>query len=582
MPRFADPPAPTPELLAAARAEAPADLLLAGARVVNVFTLDIEPAHVAIVGDRIARVSPERCEAKETVDFAGMILAPGFIDAHVHIESTMRPPSLFAPIAVARGNTGCVADPHEIANVLGVAGIEWMMRDAERAPMNIMWGASSCVPSCHLENSGATVTAEDLAPLFASDRVVALAEMMNFPGVVHADPNVLEKIALGLRERLVDGHAPGVRGDWLQAYAASGISSDHESTTADEAREKLAAGLRVFIREGSASHNLEALLPIVTERTFRRICFCTDDRHLSDLVDDGQIDHVVRKAIALGLDPAMAIAMGSFNTAEHFRLPARGAIAPGYIADLVAYDNLHELRARRVWFEGTLVAQDGDYLGEQPSTLDPPPSGVTLPSDLDESALQLDPIAPGASIRVIGMDPTSLVTEHLTMPASTNEAGRPVADPARDILKITVIERHRGTGNIGLGFVRGFRFSGGAIASTVGHDAHNLAVVGDNDHDMLVAARALADAGGGQCVVKSGIVQALLPLEIAGLMTSAPDALERQRALLDAARALGCPHHDPFMPLSFLPLPVIPSLKISDLGLVDVEKFEVVGLLAEG
>lgn len=573
----------TPEFLAVARGDAPADLLITGARVVNVFTRTIEPADVAIHGGRIAAVASPGSydDAAETLDAAGSYVAPGFIDAHMHVESTMLPPSQFVRLAVPHGTTGAVFDPHEIANVLGVAGIRYLMDNAEGLPINAMWAVSSCVPSSPLETAGAELSAGDLAPLFDDDRVVALAEMMNFPGVVHGVLDVLEKVNLGLGRRIVDGHSPGLTGKGLQAYVAAGISSDHECTTLAEAREKLALGMQVYIREGSAARNLDALLPAVTPGNAHRFCFCTDDRHPADLKDEGHIDHVVRRAIGLGLDPATAIAIGTLHPARHYGRRDLGAVAPGHHADLILFYDLDNIRPHLVYHHGKVVARDGRYVGAELSMQAPPPSGVRLPAGFDEGSLRIDAAKATGKIRVIGMDPHQLLTEHLVFEPRI-ERGAYVADVARDILKLVVIERHKGSGNMGRGFVHGFALTDGAIASTVGHDSHNLAVLGTNDGDMLAAARALADAGGGQCAVRNGQVLALLPLPIAGLMSDQPAAavIKEQAALLDAAHALGCPHHDPFMPLSFLPLPVIPKLKLSDLGLVDVERFEVVPLEA--
>lgn len=574
-----------PAMLAVARGDAPADLLLAGGRVVNVFTGEVEPANVAVwaPGDgragRIAGVGAYT-RAQTVVDVSGCFIAPGFIDAHMHVESTMLPPSRFVTLAAPHGTTGVVLDPHEIANVLGIAGIRYLMDDAAGLPMHAMFALSSCVPASHLETSGARLEACDLEPLFDDPRVVALAEVMNYPGVVSGRADVLAKVNMGLRRHVVDGHAPGLKGRALQAYVAAGITSDHECTTPEEAMEKLRLGMRVFIREGSAARNLEALLPLVTEANKHRFSFCTDDRHPADLMHEGHIDHVVRKAIGLGLAPASAIAMASYFTAQHYRVRDRGAVAPGFCADLIVFDDLRNIRPREVYFEGKLVARDGEFVhdGDSRDPVAPPRSAVRLARDLTSVAFRVKSNG-GASLRVIGMHPHQLVTDALTMPATTRE-GCHVADPTRDLLKLAVLERHRGTGNIGLGFVHGFGFARGALASTVGHDSHNLAVVGANDEDMLVAARALEETGGGQCVVCEGKVICLLALPIAGLMSDRPakEVIEQQRKLLQAARAIGCPHQDPFMPLSFLPLAVIPRLKLTDLGLVDVERFALVSV----
>jgi adenine deaminase len=578
--RFQPRPLPNPRLLAVARGDEPADLTIRGGQLVSVFLRTVVPGDVSIADGRIASVGPKR-DAKEIVDAEGAILIPGFIDAHMHIESTMLRPSVFARLAAAHGTAGVVADPHEIANVLGLDGIRWMMRDAEAAPVRVWWTASSCVPSCHLEHSGATLTADDLAPLFDDDRVIGLAEMMNFPGAANADPAVLDKIGLGLQRRgPIDGHAPGLTGDLLQAYAAAGINSDHECTTAEEALEKAALGMQIYIREGSAARNLEALLPAVNDRNAHRFSFCTDDRHPGDLARDGHIDHVVRRAIALGLDPATAIAMGSLHTAQHYRLHFHGGLAPSYAADLAIVDDLHTLAIQSVYLAGELVAERGRCVLDEPAPAEAPRAPVTIPDDLSPKGLRVDATP---RIRVIGMDPTQLVTEQLTLDATTRD-GACVADVERDVLKIAVIERHAGTGRIGLAFVKGFGLRRGAIASTVGHDAHNLAVVGTNDGDMIAAARELARVGGGQTTALDGEILATLPLPIAGLMSDAPadKVIGQQHALLEAARdRLACPHEDPFMPLSFMPLPVIPKLKVSDMGLVDVERFDIVPIAAD-
>lgn len=582
------------ELIAVARGDAAADLLLAGGRVVNVFTCEVIPASVAVRGGRIAAVLPpdRRPAARRTIDLGGSYLAPGLIDAHMHVESTMLPPSEFVKLAAPHGTTGVVLDPHEIANVLGIPGIEALMRNASGLPMDIRFALSSCVPSCHLETSGARIESADLEPLFdapgSRDRVVALAEMMNFPGVVNADPTVLAKVALGLSRRIVDGHAPGLTSAGLQAYVAAGISSDHECTTLAEATEKLRLGMHIHIREGSAARNLEALLPAITPANRTRFSFCTDDRHPADLQRDGHIDNVVRRAVGMGLDIALACAIGSFHTARHYGMAQRGAIAPGYHADMIIFDDPRVFRPRAVFFEGEVVAENGAYLPLAEQTAEAaaaifPRAPVRLPKNFGTAALHI--AAPRAAgpcrIRTIGMDPHQLVTENLALDAKV-ESGAIVSDTARDILKLAVIERHHGGGNIGLGFVKGFGLKHGAIASTVGHDAHNLAIVGVNDDDMVVAARALAEAGGGQCAVKGGKVLAILPLPIAGLMSDQPAAhvIQQQARLLYATHHdLACPHEDAFMPLSFMPLPVIPHLKLSDLGLVDVDQFKIVPLV---
>ncbi len=576
----------TEAFMRVARGERPADLVLHNARVVNVFTRDVEQASVSIAKGFVVHVG-DASEAHETIDLQGAYLAPGLIDAHMHVESTMLLPREFARLALPHGTTGVILDPHEIANVLGIEGIRFLMDDAQGLPMNIRFAASSCVPSCGLENSGALLDASDLEPLFESEDVVALAEMMNFPGVIHGDPGVLEKVRLGLTKRLVDGHCPGLRGRPLQAYIAAGISSDHECTTLEEAREKFQRGMRIYIRQGSAARNLEALLPLVTEANAHRFSFCTDDRHPADLRDEGHIDNIVRIAIQGGLKPETAIAIGSQHTAQHYGLRHLGAIAPGYQADLFSFEDLQCPVPDMVFHHGKQVAAGG--IASFPRSAregTPPDAPVRIPAGFDASKLRI-PSSGSGKVRVIGMDPHQLVTTHLVVEGCVQD-GSFVSDVTRDILKMAVIERHKGTGNIGLGFVQGFKLQRGAIASTVGHDAHNLAVVGTNDGDMALAAHVLAGEtpwgdgkrlhGGGQCAVADGEVLAVLPLPVAGLMSDEPaeTVIAQQAELLRACEALGCPHHDPFMPLSFMPLPVIPSLKLSDLGVVDVDAFKIV------
>lgn len=576
-----------PDLLAAARGDAPVDLVLTGGRVVDVFHRTIGAGDIGIVGGRIACVG-EGIQGRETLELDGRFVAPGLIDAHMHVESTQMMPRAFVGLAAPHGTTGVVFDPHEIANVLGIAGIRLVMDAAAGLPMNIMFAASSCVPSSPLETAGARLEAADLEPLFDDERVVALAEMMNFPGVVHADPGVLAKVRLGLARRIVDGHCPGLSGRALCAYVAAGISSDHECTSAEEAREKVSRGMVVYLRQGSAARNIEALLPAVTQANAHRFCFCTDDRHPGDLHEQGHIDHAVRVAVGLGLDPVTALAMGSLHAAEHYRLGDRGGIAPGRMADLIVFDELDDIRPGLVLYEGEVVARNGALVVE----LDEEPEAVAraartpsvrLPAGLGVGSFSVGVRGEAAAlIRVIGADPHQLVTEELRVEPTVRD-GAYVADPSRDVLKLAVIARHGVTDRIGLGFVCGFGFADGALASTVGHDSHNLSIVGSNDEDMLAAARELERVGGGQCVVRRGAVLAVMPLPIAGLMSDAPaeTVIAQQRALVGASRAMGCPLEDPFMPLSFLTLPVIPRLKLTDLGLVDVDRFEVVPLEVE-
>jgi adenine deaminase len=550
-----------------------ADFLLQNCQLVDVTTRTILKKDIGI---KNGCFTFDASEAIETIDLDGALVAPGLIDAHMHVESTMLPPSGFCNLALPHGTTSVVLDPHEIANVLGIPGIKLIMDDAKELPMDCFFAASSCVPASPLETSGATLLADDLEPLFDDNRVIALAEMMNFPGVIHDDPEVHKKIQMGLRYGKVDGHCPGLRGKDLLKYIASGISSDHESTTAEEAQEKLDAGLQIYIREGSAARNLEALLPIVTPENAHKICFCTDDRHPADLKNEGHIDHIIRKAITLGLDPVLAICIATKNPADHYALHNLGAIEEGKYANFIIFNNLHQFHVKQTWHRGVLVAENDAMKSICTSNTNwkAAINSVHLPKQIDETSFSIK--AQGETIRVIELNQGQLITNELHLPASIKD-GYYIADTSRDILKMAVIERHHNTGNIGLGFVHGFAFSGGAIASTVGHDAHNIAVVGDCDSDMELAAQTLSPEGG-LCVVAHGEIKAYLPLPIAGLMSNegATQVIQKQHAVLQAVRSMGCPIDDPFMPLSFLPLSVIPTLKLTDLGLVNVDTFAIV------
>ena len=565
---------------------------MAGGQLVNVFSGEVYPADVAIAGGVIVGMGPGYA-ARETVNLDGRFVAPGLIDAHVHIESSLVTPREFARAVVPRGVTTVVTDPHEIANVCGLAGIRFMLDDANGAPFTMLVNASSCVPATHMETSGAALSAEDLATLKPLPGVLGLAEVMNFPGVIFGDQAVLAKLD-AFADRVRDGHAPGVTGKQLNAYAAAGINSDHECTTLEEAREKLRLGFTIFIREATNAHNLETLLPLVTPDNERRLCFCTDDRQPADLLDEGSIDHLIRVAVETGVHPVTAIRMATLNVAEHFRLYDRGAVAPGRRADLVVFADLQTPQAERVYVAGALVAEGGtmDRASARTPSLRPgsvsasaapaAPAAVrdTVRVALDRVDLSIP--ARGTRIRVIGAIEDQLITNHLVMDPKRDD-GRLVADPGRDLLKMVVIERHRGTGNVGKGFVTGVGLHRGAIASTVAHDHHNLVVIGVDDRSMLAAARAVAEAGGGQAAAEGDKVLALLPLPIAGLMSDQPIEHVRHRMdeLLAAARTLGSRLHDPFMAMSFLALEVIPKLKLTDVGLVDVEKFDLVPLFVD-
>jgi len=563
-------------LLAVARGDEAADVLLTGGRVVDVFTGSVVEADVAVAHGLIATVGPER-DAVDTVDLAGQFLLPGLIDAHVHLESSMVAPYEFARAVVPRGTTAVVTDPHEVANVAGLAGVQWLLEASDGLPLAVLVMAPSCVPATHLATAGAELDASDLEVLAKHPRVIGLAEVMNVPGVVLGEPEVHAKID-AFAGRPVDGHGPGLVGDWLQAYAAAGIGTDHETLTPEEALEKLRLGMRVWLREGTGARNLLDLLPVVTPSTSRRCGFCTDDRHPHDLLDDGHIDHLVRLAVANGLDPMTAIQMATLNIAEAYGLDDRGAIAPGRRADLVVCDDLAGFRIEQVFVGGVSVAENGQPVGSWPEpTADP--TAVLRPPVVDLEALDLRVADPGSEVRVIGLVPGQIVTEQLVERLPAHD-GFLKADRDRGMAKLAVIERHRGTGNIGLGFVQGFGPLDGALACTVAHDHHNLIVVGCDDESMRTAVAEVVRLGGGAVVARGGEVLAGLPLPFAGLISERP--LNEVRRELDdlaaAARRCGCDHPDPVMALSFVALEVIPALKLTDRGLVDVEKFELVSL----
>lgn len=563
------------ELIAAARGEVEVDLLLAGGRLANVLSGEVYPADVAIHRGRI--VGFECSSAGRVLELDGQIIAPGFIDGHVHIESSMVTVPEYARAVVPRGTTTVVADPHELANVWGTEGIRYILDSSEEVPLNVYVMLPSCVPATDLETAGASLRAEDLAPLMQDDRVLGLAEMMNYPGVLLRDAEVMAKLALA-EGRPVDGHAPGLSGRDLSAYIAAGIGSDHECTTIEEAREKVRSGMHIMLREGSAAKNLRDLLPLVTPANVGRFLFVSDDRHPADLLGQGHIDFMVRTAVEQGLEPILALQIASINAARYFGLPHLGAIVPGYRADLVVLDGLESLRVAKVIKDGTLVAEDGRLCVP-----------LRAAGGADLRRMNIAPLGPGSfaimaqpgPARVIGVVDGQIVTRSLSLPPKIKD-GLVVSDTERDILKMAVVERHRGTGNVGLGLVQGFGLARGAIATSVAHDSHNIAVVGVSDEDMLAAVRKVAEMGGGLVALADGVVQARLPLPVAGLMSEArlEEVEQGLGECIAAARGLGCRLSDPFMTLSFLCLPVIPELKLTDRGLVDVREFRLVGMFA--
>ncbi len=567
--------------LEVARGDAAADLVLRNGWVVNCFTRELLKVDVAVVDGVIGGVGAGYV-GREEIDLGGRPIGPGLIDAHVHIESSMVTPYEYARAVVPRGVTTVIADPHEIANVAGRAGVEYMLGASDGLPLSVLLNLPSCVPATHMATAGATLTADDLVSLADAARVLGLAEMMNVPGVVLGSPGPLAKLK-AFRGQVIDGHAPGLGGQWLQAYVGAGPGSDHESTSVPEMVEKLRAGMFIFIREATAARNLEALIRGVTPAMSRRCAFCTDDRHPADLLDEGSIDHALRLAVRAGCDPLIAMQMATLNAAEWFGLRDRGAVMAGRRADLVVWSGLDAPRAEMVFSAGRLVAQEGEPQDTwQAPSVDDAAVRDTMHVDLQHAdlALRAPSGVDGVEVRMIGIVPEQVVTEALSacVPVVT---GRLEADPSVDRLKLAVIERHRASGRIGLGFVQGLGLQRGALAGSVGHDAHNLTVAGCDDRSMLTAARAVEALGGGLVAAVGDEVLAAVPLPIAGLMSDAPIDLVRQRMdrLLAASHDLGATLDDPFMSLGFLALEVIPQLRLTDRGLVDVEAFDFVPLL---
>lgn len=562
-------------VLAVARGEAPADIVLKGGFVFNSFTGEWETGDVAIAGTTIAGIGIY--SGQKEIDVTGKYVTPGLMDAHLHIESTMVAPRELAKILLLNGVTTIFADPHEIANVLGCAGIELMLAETEDMPLDVFFMLPSCVPATDMETGGAVLTAAKLEPLVSHERVLGLGEMMNYPGTICGADAVLDKLAL-TGCSLCDGHAPGVSGKALNAYLAAGITSDHEATTADEALEKLRRGAYLMLREASGAHNLLDLLPAVTPLNCRRCCLATDDRHLDELVSEGSINYLIEIGAAHGYAVEQLLQMATLNTAERFRLYDRGALAPGYKADICVFDNLVNFQPQLVIKNGAVIVNKQKLLWQSTPLLSAPANTMRL-ENVHKQQLQI-PARPGKKARVIRIVPEQILTEADYMLPEV-QASFVVSDTRRDILKLAVWERHGGNGNTGVGLVHGFGLKRGALASTVAHDSHNLIVVGADDRDMLAAAVALQEVGGGLAVVADGEVKALLPLPLAGLMSDQNTEFVQHKLqqLHFWAAELGVPENvNAFNCLSFLALPVIPRLRLSDKGLVDVDQFALVDL----
>ncbi len=557
-------------LVAQGAGRAPADLVLKGGRVLDLVTGELLDGDVAIAGDTVVGTC-ESYEGREEVDVSGLVLVPGFIDTHLHVESSMVTPFEFERCVAPRGITTAICDPHEIANVAGLAGLRYFLDAAERMVMDLRVNLSSCVPSTAMETAGARLEAADLAPLMDHPKVIGLAEMMNDPGVVHGEPGVLAKLEL-FRGRHIDGHAPLLSGRDLNAYLAAGIRTEHEATSPEEAREKLQKGMRVLIREGSVSKDLAALMPLLTERTAPYLAFCTDDRNPLDIAEEGHLDHMIRTAIAAGRPPLAVYRAASLSAAEAFGLKDRGQIAPGKRADIVALESLEDCRAVRVWCGGVEATEAAFATRETV-----PPVAIRSVNAPRVGPESFRCAGNRAETPVIGILPGKIITAHLTSEIAP-EDGDKRPDPARDLARVAVVERHGRNGNIATGFVQGFGIREGAIAATVAHDHHNIVAVGADYADLAVAVNRLSVIGGGFVVARAGAVTAELPLEMAGLMSLAPfeEVHARLRELRAAAKSLGVTLAEPFLQLAFVALPVIPHLKITDHGMVDVDRFEVI------
>lgn len=564
-------------LISVARGETPASLLLKNARIINTFVGEIEQGNVAICGDRIAGIG-DYDKAKEIIDLQGNYLAPGLINGHTHIESSMLHPARYTQAVVPRGTLTVVTDLHEIANVCGLKGIKFVMDWAQKLPLDMLFMAPSCVPATALETSGAQIGTEKVKELLTSPNVIGLGEVMNFPGVLSGDEEVLSKI-IASQGSVIDGHAPGLKGKELNAYIAAGIFSDHECTMVEEGREKLKKGMYLMIREGSSEKNLDALLPLVTDNTYKRCFFVVDDRSCSDLLHEGDIDWVVRKAISKGLEPIRALQMATISAAEHFRLYDRGAIAPGYLANLVTITDLSKLEIDMVFYRGKIVARQGRPLFSLPY-IQPELSHTICIKPLTTELLSLRAKQSNLTEEtspIIEIIPEQIATKKRVEKVKVVD-GMIVPDLEKDILKLVVVERHKASGNIGLGLVKGFGLKQGALASSVAHDSHNIIAVGANDFDILKAIEEITRLQGGLVACANHKVLASLPLPIAGLLS--PEPLEvvvaQFEQLEKAAASLGNLPPAPFSILSFLALPVIPELRLTDLGLVDVVAFKLI------
>ncbi|MCR2045462.1 adenine deaminase [Anaerosalibacter massiliensis] len=562
-------------IISISKGEEKAELVLKNCSIINVFTNEIINGDIAIYNGKIAGIGDYK--GKKEIDLEGKFVSPGFIDGHVHIESSMVSPSQFARAIVPRGTTTIIADPHEIANVKGIDGIKYILDDSENIPLDVYIMLPSCVPATPFENSGANLRAEDLKELIDHERVLGLGELMNYPGVINGDDEVLDKIIMAEGKK-IDGHGPLLEKGELNAYIASGVSTEHECSTVEEMKNRLRLGMYILIREGSAAKNLKELIKVVNKDNINRCLFCTDDKHPEDILKDGHINYNIKLAIKEGTDPIDAIKMATLNGAECYGLKDRGAIVPGYIADLVVIDNLEEFNILKVFKNGKLVGENYNFLSE----INPIDTlKVKNSVNIGEITLKdLDIKLKSRIVNVIKLHSHSLFTEkverEIDLVDGKFEFGK------ENILKVAVVERHNKTGNIGLGLVENFGLEKGAIASTIAHDSHNIIVIGDSDEDILKAIKEIERMGGGITIVSDRKVVKSLPLAIAGLMSD--DSLEYvnnefKEMLNIAYEKLNVNSEiDPFMTLSFIALPVIPEIKITDLGLFDVKEFKFIDI----
>ena len=554
-----------------AKGEIPADLLLKNGMVANVFMGEFQRADVAIFDGIVVGVG-SGYEGKEEIDLNGAYVLPGFIDAHMHIESSMLTLSRLSEVIISHGTTCIVADPHEIANVMGKEGIRFMFEDASTAMVDFFFMLPSCVPATPLDTSGASIDARDLSEFLDDPHILGLAEMMNYPGVIAGDDEVLKKLLL-FHGRIIDGHCPGLEGKELQAYITASIGSDHESIGPEEALEKIEKGMFLMIREGSTAKNMEAILPIVNDKNFHRCCFVSDDLHPDDIQKRGHMDFILKKAVSLGLEPIKAVQMVTINPAQHFNMRDRGAIGPGKRADIAVVDNLKD-------FNMVQVYKDGKRIEKADVNVSKKFNNTIKISELSKEKFKISYKKGGA--RVIEIILEQIVNRAIVQ-EPLHEGAEVVSDTKRDILKICVVERHKNTGNVGVGLVKGFGLKRGAIASSVSHDSHNIIVVGVDDEDMYKAVMGIKEMGGGITISCNNEIIAKIGLEIGGLMTarSLSELLRDMEELNKAKAQIGCKMDNPFMVLSFLALPVIPELRITDKGLVDVNRFEIVPLFLE-